>query len=161
MKIIKEKKQIFFLVLIIVIVWCLFQFGVFMYYKDLEESAIFGDSFGAINSLFTGLAFGGLIYTIYLQRKDLEIQREDLKETKTELKRSADAQEKSEKALTEQIKLMNVTAEINALNVLIDYYNSVKNRYSKGGEQFWEADAEQKPHLERLLKLLNNMKNFV
>ena len=36
----------------------------------------FGDKFGAINSLFTGLAFALLIYTARLQRKDLKMQSE-------------------------------------------------------------------------------------
>lgn len=39
----------------------------------------FGDQFGAVNALFSGLAFAGLIYTIILQRRDLELQRNDLK----------------------------------------------------------------------------------
>jgi hypothetical protein len=55
----------------------------------------FGDTFGAINSLFSGLAFAGIIYTILLQRDELHLQREELKSTREELKRSADAQEKT------------------------------------------------------------------
>lgn len=31
----------------------------------------FGDKFGAVNALFSGLAFAGIILTIYFQRKDL------------------------------------------------------------------------------------------
>lgn len=38
----------------------------------------FGDMFGAANALFTGLSFVGLIITIMLQRKDLNIQRNEL-----------------------------------------------------------------------------------
>lgn len=38
----------------------------------------FGDMFGAANALFTGLSFVGLIITIMLQRKDLNIQRSEL-----------------------------------------------------------------------------------
>lgn len=39
----------------------------------------FGDMFGAVNSLFSGLAFSGIIYTIIMQRKDLELQAESIK----------------------------------------------------------------------------------
>lgn len=35
----------------------------------------FGDSFGAVNGLFTGLAFAGTLYAIWLQRKDLAAQQ--------------------------------------------------------------------------------------
>ncbi len=55
---------------------------------DIEVAAKrgqFGDMFGAINALFTGLAFAGFIYTIYLQRKDLSLQRMDLRLQRDEL----------------------------------------------------------------------------
>jgi G3E family GTPase len=32
----------------------------------------FGDLFGAVNAFFTGLAFAGVIFTIFLQRRELE-----------------------------------------------------------------------------------------
>ncbi|HWY09838.1 MAG TPA: hypothetical protein VN026_00865, partial [Bacteroidia bacterium] len=37
---------------------------------------VFGDKFGAVNALFSGLAFAGIIFTILLQRKELELQRD-------------------------------------------------------------------------------------
>ena len=39
----------------------------------------FGDQYGVLNTFFTGLAFVGLIATILLQRKDLDLQRKELK----------------------------------------------------------------------------------
>lgn len=42
---------------------------------NLENSAQFGDSFGAINSLFTGLGFAGLVTTIILQIKQTQQNR--------------------------------------------------------------------------------------
>ena len=38
----------------------------------------YGDMFGAVNALFSGLAFAGLIITLILQRKELSLQREDI-----------------------------------------------------------------------------------
>jgi hypothetical protein len=67
------------------------------------DRSSFGDMFGAINTLFSGLAFAGVIYAIFLQRRELELQRQELILTRTELKRSAEAQEKSEKALKDQV----------------------------------------------------------
>lgn len=40
--------------------------------------------FGAVNSVFSGLAFAGIIITIYLQRKELGYQRDELRETRKE-----------------------------------------------------------------------------
>lgn len=74
-------------------------------YKALTtwtERSAFGDMFGFTNTLFSGLAFAGVIYAIFLQRRELELQRMELRQTRKELKRTAIAQEKSEQALKEQ-----------------------------------------------------------
>jgi len=47
--------------------------------------AEFGDSYGALNTLFSGLAFAGIIISLYIQSKDLKLNREDLKLTRDEL----------------------------------------------------------------------------
>ncbi len=45
---------------------------------------VFGDKFGAINALFSGLAFAGIIFTIFLQKRELTLQREELEDTRNE-----------------------------------------------------------------------------
>lgn len=52
----------------------------------------FGDSFGFINAVVSGLALAGVLLTLHLQRKELAEQRE-------QLKRSTTAQENSERAM--------------------------------------------------------------
>lgn len=49
-----------------------------------DERGTFGDMFGSINALYSGLAFAGIIFTILLQRKELNYQREELRETRKE-----------------------------------------------------------------------------
>jgi len=46
----------------------------------------FGDMFGSINALFSGLAFVGVIVAILLQKEELEEQRNELRETRKEFK---------------------------------------------------------------------------
>ncbi len=43
-----------------------------------ERLGQFGDTFGLVNALFTGLALIGLTYTVYLQREEMEENRESL-----------------------------------------------------------------------------------
>lgn len=43
-----------------------------------EEGGSIGDQFGAVNALFSGLAFVGLIVTLIMQRDELGLQREEL-----------------------------------------------------------------------------------
>lgn len=44
----------------------------------LKNRGKFGDSFGAVSALFAGLAFVILLYTMLLQKTELELQREAL-----------------------------------------------------------------------------------
>ncbi len=50
------------------------------------DRGTFGDMFGVANALFSGLAFGGIIFTIYLQREDLKSTRVELKEAREEFR---------------------------------------------------------------------------
>ena len=54
-------------------------------FDNPEKQGQFGDQFGAVNALFSGLAFAGLIFTIILQKKELALQREELSQTRKEL----------------------------------------------------------------------------
>lgn len=59
----------------------------------------FGDLFGSINALFSGLAFAGVIVAILLQREELALQRHEIAANRAELARPATAQEESREAL--------------------------------------------------------------
>jgi Putative phage abortive infection protein len=54
--------------------------------KTEIDRGTFGDMFGAVNSLFSGLALAGIILTILLQRKELQLQRQELGDTRQEFK---------------------------------------------------------------------------
>ena len=45
----------------------------------MAERGQAGDLFGAVNSLFSGLAFAGIIWSLRLQQTQLEMQKEELK----------------------------------------------------------------------------------
>ena len=53
--------------------------------QEAKNAGVFGDQFGAVNALFSGLAFAGLIYTILLQKEELKAQREELTLTRQEI----------------------------------------------------------------------------
>ncbi|MBG6680744.1 hypothetical protein GHU81_08105 [Pseudomonas aeruginosa] len=48
------------------------------------RSGTFGDAFGALNALFSGLAFSGVLITIILQRKDIREGQQEFARQKTE-----------------------------------------------------------------------------
>ena len=53
---------------------------------ESDRRGQFGDMFGAVNALFSGLAFAGLIITLILQKTELGLQREELEQTREELR---------------------------------------------------------------------------
>ena len=59
-------------------------FILYFFISKSEERGQFGDMFGAVNALFSGLAFAGLILTLILQRKELTLQRDELEQTRDE-----------------------------------------------------------------------------
>ncbi|MEK7638956.1 MAG: hypothetical protein AAB388_02210 [Patescibacteria group bacterium] len=107
----------------------------FYVYPELSNRGLFGDSFGALNALFSGFAFLGIIYTIILQTQELGLQRKELELTRAELKRAAEAQEASGEALTKQAASLKITAKLNGLNSRLQYYNTLieLNRTEKYG----------------------------
>lgn len=83
----------------VLIVWATVNFAVWFQIPDWTQRSQFGDMFGAVNSLFSGLLLAGVIFTIYLQRheislqgKELELNRNELKLQREELGRSSGAQ---------------------------------------------------------------------
>lgn len=68
----------------------------------------FGDTFGTVNALFSGLALAGAIYTVRQQREELEQQREDL------------ALHREEAGL--QREATQLQKELNALTTLAEFY---------------------------------------
>ena len=56
---------------------------------EVDSTALIGDSFGLLNTLFSGLAFAGVIITILLQREELKLQREELAKSSIAQQRSA------------------------------------------------------------------------
>lgn len=82
------------------VLWALTFFLFFI--SESENRGQFGDMFGAVNALFSGLAFAGLIITLILQRQELSLQREELEQTKDELKNQRVEFEKENETLRYQ-----------------------------------------------------------
>lgn len=77
---------------------------IYVQFDNWNNRADFGEMFGIVNTLFSGWAFAGVIYAIFLQRRELELQRNELEMTRGELRRTAEAQEKSEQSLSSQVR---------------------------------------------------------
>ncbi len=70
---------------------------------SLNDTGVFGDSFGPLTALFSGLAFAGVIITVLLQKDELALQRKELELTRNELQ----GQKEQMKAQNETLKKQN------------------------------------------------------
>lgn len=91
------------------------------------ERGTFGDMFGAVNALFSGLAFAGLIVTLLYQKEELKLQREELAQTREELKGQREEFEEQNKTMKRQrfentfFNMLSLQQEIVA-NLSYEYY---------------------------------------
>lgn len=78
----------------------------------------FGDKFGIVNSLFSGLAFAGIIITIYMQKHELELQRRELKATR--------------EVFDKQSKIMTDQQNDNTFFNLLSNHRQLVNSFTQG-----------------------------
>lgn len=115
-------------VITVVLLWFITLLVGIKFFDDWQTRGQFGDLFGSVNSLFSGLAFAALIYTICLQRKELALQRIELRLQRKEMKASRGelaAQVAVQKALYQatiaQIKVSAEQARVEVSKIKMDY----------------------------------------
>lgn len=70
------------LVITVLVIWAVSARLVWLSFDSAAERGQFGDMFGSVNALFSGLAFLVLILSMWLQRDELNLQRQELAETR-------------------------------------------------------------------------------
>lgn len=92
----------------------------FLFFMNSTDRGTFGDMFGAVNALFSGLAFAGLIVTLIMQHEELGLQREELAQTNKEL-----AAQREEFAA--QTKTMKIQRFENTLFNMLSLHQDIVN----------------------------------
>lgn len=103
----EETKSRLWIWIIIAIIGVIALWGLswWIIHKNIDcstERGTFGDMFGAVNALFSGLAFAGLIVTLLYQKEELKLQREELAQTREELKGQREEFEEQNKTMKRQ-----------------------------------------------------------
>lgn len=120
---------------------------------DLDKAAAFGDSFGVMTSIFSGLAFVGLIITILMQQKQLQLQSTELGLQRTELALTREELAKSATSQADQTKEMKLSAELNAVSTLAQIYDERSLGGKRGGTYEAEAASKYIKRLEDLVRV--------
>ena len=121
------------LIIIVVVIWSGCSVGIYLSRPNWSERGQFGDMFGAVNALFSALAFAILIVTMWMQREELELQRAEVRQTNLELKRTADAQEMTRRAMEKQIELLTVSTRMSAWLKAQDIWTDGEFTRMRGG----------------------------
>jgi hypothetical protein len=112
-----NKMPIITAMVIVLVLWLgTWGFGTY-FFDNWQERGQFGDLFGSVNALFSGLAFLGLIYTIRLQGQELSLQREELKLQREEMAASRAELEHQVRAIIGQIKVTAEMARVEAIKM--------------------------------------------
>lgn len=150
---IKKYKIVFW---VIVLLWLIFFIGVVFLSSDLSFSispsmklasiGVFGDSFNVLTSLFTGLAFSGVIISVILQT--------------TELKEARNEFEKQSLALEKQQNEMVVQSFDNKFFQMLNLFNNVNNNLIYKTVTGKEVLTKIKKNFEYAIKDCKNLQHF-
>ena len=127
----KKLKVVSIIILILILIiglWASSSFVIYTILPTWGERGTFGDMFGAINALFSGFAFAGVIIALFMQKTELSLQREELRLTREELAKSTVAQEESVFALNHQFLIQTLSAKASTLAIVINDANKEIDR---------------------------------
>lgn len=131
-----KTKAIFWAAVCIVIIVCVAYFLLFYFLipVNMEERGQFGDMFGFIGALFSGLAFAGLIVTMLQQREDLQnqkdeinLQRQDLEAQTEALRLQKEEIAQTNKELKEQNKTIMLQRFENTFFSMLELQQTIVN----------------------------------
>ena len=105
----KHKNSLLIWLIVVVAICAAYLFVMFMWFPgSMEKRGQFGDMFGFLGALFSGLAFAGLRVTIRQQREDLKNQRDEIELQREDLKAQTEAlklQKEEIQQTNEELKL--------------------------------------------------------
>ena len=134
------------LIFLVVLIWALSAWLIMFFVSEWSERGTFGDLFGAVNALFSGLAFAVLIYTIILQREEIKENRREIVLNRKELQKSGKIQLKSQEVLIRQVGQTHLSAKMNAMRTIVDYYNNQISN-PKSSEEVVEMAKRKRKHI--------------
>jgi hypothetical protein len=134
------------LIFLVVLIWALSAWLIMFFVSEWSERGTFGDLFGAVNALFSGLAFAVLIYTIILQREEIKENRREIVLNRKELQKSGKIQLKSQEVLIRQVEQTHLSAKMNAMRTIVDYYNNQISN-PKSSEEVVEMAKRKRKHI--------------
>ena len=145
------------LIILVILIWALSAILIIFFLENWSDRGTFGDLFGAVNALFSALAFAVLIYTIVLQREEIKQNREEIVLNRKELAKGAKLQQKAQEVLIEQVQQTHLSAKMNAMRTLVDYYNNQISNPKSTEETIEKAKQKRKQIIIQIDQLIDGL----
>ncbi len=145
--------------LAVVVLWLVSGWLIVALLDEWADRGTFGDLFGAVNALFSGLAFAALLYTIVLQRDEIRQNREEIVLNRRELSKGAKLQQKAQQVLIQQVEQTHLSAKMNAMRTLVDYYNNQIANPKSSDEVIEKAKQKRKQIIIQIDGLIDGLDN--
>ena len=143
----------------VLLLWIFSAFVIYLYGDSWSERGTIGDMFGAVNALFSGLAFAALLFTIIMQREEMMLNREEIILNRRSITASSLAQKESQDILIKQVEQMHLSAKMNAIQTLITYYNSEIEHPLNSEEVIAKAKAKSKELITMIDRLIEEIED--
>jgi len=145
------------LLVVVLSLWIITPFTLVHFMPSWESRGQFGDLFGSVNALFSGFAFAGLLYTIYLQRNELALQREELRLQREEMAASRAEIAGQGKTQLLQYKASIVELKVQAANMEVEALKmESEQKIPSARKEYYEKIREQANNVQALVNELEN-----
>lgn len=160
-------KGLLLLLSAVVVIWALYAALILLLVSGMDNRGMSGDMFGGITALFSGLAFAGLIFTLFVQKKELQFQREELshlveeqRQTKEHLKDQATHLKSQSDFIERQIFESSFFQMLTSFNT---YKSNLQHRDSAGAQALINiaASVRAKSHAFMGERLSDNSVNAI
>lgn len=108
----------------VVAIWLLAATLLWLLLPTLEERGQFGDLFGAVNALFSGLAFAGLYSALKVQQSQLELQRNELTLQREELRMQREEMIASRAELANQVRAQHALVKASTAQIAVTAFQA-------------------------------------
>lgn len=153
----KSSRLLVGLLLLVLFIWGGSALVIIFTLDSWDQRGTFGDLFGAVNALFSALAFAALIYTIILQRETIEQNRQEIIKNRKGVAKGAKLQEKSYAVLEQQMLQTHLTAKMNAMQILVEYYNNQISNPNSTSEIIDLAKEKRKKVIKKIDFLIDDL----
>jgi hypothetical protein len=145
------------LIVFVILLWIASAVCIIFFLDDWSNRGTFGDLFGAVNALFSGLAFAALIYTIILQREEIKQNREEIVLNRKELVKASKLQQKAQIVLSQQVEQTHLSAKMNAMRTIVEYYNNQITNSKSTEETIEKAKQKRKQIIIQIDELIDGL----